>query len=76
VFAKKHESACEKRGGCNASARCVGLDFDVKTYLQELRKRLPYVPPIPVEELKSLHKTQDHKGIVRLIKVRAMRWVP
>jgi hypothetical protein len=71
VFAKKHESACEKRGGCNASARCVGLDFDVKTYLQELRKRLPYVPPIPVEELKSLHKTQDHKGIVRLIK-RAM----
>jgi hypothetical protein len=31
MFAE-HESACEKRGGCKASAGCVVLDFDVKTY--------------------------------------------
>jgi hypothetical protein len=46
--------------------------------------RLPYVPPIPAVGIKSLHKAQDYKGIVRLIK-RAMNiedvtfqvvWVP
>jgi hypothetical protein len=83
MFAE-HASTCKKRGGCNASAHSAESNFDVKTYLQELRKTLPLVPPIPVEELKYLHKTRDHKGIVRLVK-RAMNieditfqvfWVP
>jgi hypothetical protein len=59
-------------------------DFDVKKYLQELRRMLPYVPPISVAALKSLHKAHDYKGMVKLIK-RAMNiedvtflvvWVP
>ena len=83
MFAR-HEMACNERGGCKASARCIVSDFDVRKYLQELRKTLPYVPPIFTEDLKYLHETQDHKGMVRLIK-RAMNiadvtvevfWVP
>jgi hypothetical protein len=81
---EKHKSACSKRGGCKASAHCIVSDFDVTKYLHELRQRLPYVPPISVDDLKSLHKAKDHKGIVRLVK-RAMNiehvtfqvfWVP
>jgi hypothetical protein len=67
MFAE-HASACEKQGGCKASAHCIGLNFDVKTFLQELRKTISYVPPITAVELKYLHKTRDHKGIVRLVK--------
>jgi hypothetical protein len=80
----EHASACEKQGGCKTSAHCVGLNFDVKTFLQELRKTISYVPPITAEGIKSLHKARDYKGIVRLVK-RAMNieditfqvfWVP
>jgi hypothetical protein len=34
-------------------------DIDVKNYLDRLRKALPYVPPIPVEKIKALHKNGD-----------------
>jgi hypothetical protein len=58
--------------------------FDVKKYLHQLQQLLPYVPPISERTIKSLHKAQDYKGIIRLIK-RAMNiedvifvvhWVP
>jgi hypothetical protein len=40
----------------------------VKTYLEELRQVLPYVPPIPVRALRSLHRARDYEGMLRLIK--------
>jgi hypothetical protein len=43
-------------------------DIDVKSYLDQLRKALPYVPPISAGVLKSLHRKQDYEGMVRLIK--------
>lgn len=43
-------------------------DIDVQKYLRDLKQALPRVPPIPVQELKSLHKTRDFEGMVRLIK--------
>ena len=42
--------------------------INVKKYLNQLRQTLPYVPPIPVEALKSLHAAQDYEGMVRLIR--------
>jgi hypothetical protein len=42
--------------------------FDVKKYLHQLRQLLPYVPPISEETIKSLHKAQNYKGIIKLIK--------
>jgi hypothetical protein len=83
VFAE-HENACAKLGGCKTSSRVAAFDFNVRTFLHEIRRTLPYVPPIPVAALKSLHETQDYKGMVRLVK-RAMNiehvtfqvvWVP
>jgi hypothetical protein len=83
VFSK-HLNYCTKEGGCAALRTAILPDFDVKKYLQELRRTLPYVPPIPTAALKSLHKAQDYKGMVKLIK-RAMNiedvtflvvWVP
>ena len=80
----EHETACAKLGGCKASSRATALDFNVRAFLHEIRRTLPYVPPIPIEALRSLHKAQDYKGMVRLIK-RAMNiedvtfqvvWVP
>jgi hypothetical protein len=59
-------------------------ELDVKKYLHQLQQKLPRVPPLSVRAIKSLHKAQDYKGIVRLIK-RAMNiedvtflvvWVP
>jgi hypothetical protein len=43
-------------------------DKEVRTYLRQLQQALPCVPPISVDALYSLHKAQDYKGMVRLIK--------
>jgi hypothetical protein len=43
-------------------------NIDVKTYLDRLRKALPYVPPIPIAKIKALHKKGDLGGLVRLIR--------
>jgi hypothetical protein len=42
--------------------------IDVKAYLDQLRQALPYVPPLPVQAIKALHKKRDFGGIVRLIR--------
>ena len=41
---------------------------NIEAYLHELQQALPYVPPIPVEALYSLHIAQDYEGMVQLIK--------
>jgi hypothetical protein len=43
-------------------------DFDVKASLHQLRQALPYVPPIPVASLITLHRARDYKGLVELIR--------
>jgi hypothetical protein len=43
-------------------------DIDVKAYIDGLRRALPYVPPIPVQEIKALHRERDFGAIVRLIR--------
>ena len=42
--------------------------FNVDLYLRQLRQTLPFVPPVPVGELKCLHKVRDYGGMVRLIR--------
>ena len=58
MFAEKHESACKKRGGCKASAGCVGLDFDVKTYLQGFEKTFPMCLRYPSPTRSDLESCQ------------------
>jgi hypothetical protein len=41
---------------------------NIEAYLHQLQQALPYVPPIPVEALYSLHIAQDYEGMVQLIK--------
>lgn len=43
-------------------------EIDVKTYIDRLRQRLPYVPPIAVKKLKALHRKGDFGGIVKLVR--------
>jgi len=43
-------------------------DIDVKAYLDQLRQALPYVPPLPVREIRTLHRKRDFGAIVRLIR--------
>jgi hypothetical protein len=43
-------------------------NFSVSKYLKQLRQVLPWVPPVPIGALKSLHSARDYKGMVRLIK--------
>src|SRR5216683_8318723 len=43
-------------------------NIDVKNYLDELKRVLPYVQPISAGPLKALHAAQDYKGMVQLIK--------
>jgi hypothetical protein len=43
-------------------------NIDVKNYLDQLKRVLPSVPPVPIEPLKALHAVQDYKGMVQLIK--------
>lgn len=42
--------------------------IDVRAYLDQLRQSLPYVPPLPVQKIKALHKKGDFGGVVRLIR--------
>src|SRR5580700_7300994 len=43
-------------------------NFSVPKYLKQLRQVLPWVPPVPIGALNSLHSARDYKGMVRLIK--------
>jgi hypothetical protein len=43
-------------------------DINVERYLEQLRQKLPHVPPVPVETIRALHKRRDFGGIVRLIR--------
>jgi hypothetical protein len=43
-------------------------NIDVCDYLDQLRRVLPCVQPISSEPLRTLHTTQDYKGMVQLIK--------
>lgn len=43
-------------------------DIDVKAYIDQLRQALPYVPPIPVQEIKAMHRKRDLGGVVKLIR--------
>jgi hypothetical protein len=43
-------------------------ETDVKAYLNQLRQALPYVPPIPIQQIKALHRKKDFGAIVRLIR--------
>jgi len=43
-------------------------DHDIKKYLYELQQTLPRVPPISTSSLNALHKAQNYKGMVQLIK--------
>jgi hypothetical protein len=65
VFAKHQNDRAERDAGCT-NRSCP--TFDVAKYLQQLRQALPYVPPIPVNALTSLHAAQDYQGMVELIK--------
>jgi hypothetical protein len=47
---------------------CRSSMSDIKRYLSQLQETLPSVPPISPESLKALHKAQDYKGMVKLIK--------
>jgi hypothetical protein len=52
---------------CVEGARYMS-DIDVKAYIGQLRQALPYVPPIPVQEIKAMHRKRDLGGIVKLIR--------
>jgi len=43
-------------------------DIDIKSYIDQLRKALTYVPPIPVEEIRALHRKGDLGGVVKLVR--------
>lgn len=43
-------------------------EIDVKAYLDQLRRDLTYVSPIPVQTIKTLHKKRDFGGIIKLIR--------
>src|SRR4051794_10693615 len=43
-------------------------DIDVSAYIRQLRQALPYVPPIPVQKIKAMHRKRDLGGIVKLIR--------
>ena len=52
---------------CIEGARYMA-DIDVRAYISQLRQALPYVPPIPVQEIKTMHRKRDLGGIVKLIR--------
>jgi hypothetical protein len=43
-------------------------DPQIDIYIALLRKALPYVPPIPVGKIRSLHRKGDLAGVVKLIR--------
>jgi hypothetical protein len=51
-------------------------DIDVKTYLDRLRKELPYVPPIPIAKIKALHKKGDDNVAVATLAWREGAQIP
>lgn len=62
-------STADDRNDAESFCKLVSCPtFSVPKYLNQLRQRLPRVPPIPVSALKSLRAAQDYKGMVRLIK--------
>jgi hypothetical protein len=42
--------------------------IDIKAYIDHLRQRLPYVPPVPLQKIKALHRKGDFGGVVKLIR--------
>lgn len=43
-------------------------EIDVSIYIHQLRKALPYVPPVSVKKIKALHDKGDLGGVVKLIR--------
>jgi hypothetical protein len=43
-------------------------DIDIKSYIDQLRKALPYVPPVPVQKIKALREKSDYDSVVKLIR--------
>lgn len=43
-------------------------DIDVRSYIDQLRRTLPYVQPIPVQDIRAMHRRGDLGGIVKLIR--------
>ncbi len=43
-------------------------DIDVKAHVDQLRRLLPYVPPVSVDEIKALHQKGDFGAVVKLIR--------
>jgi hypothetical protein len=43
-------------------------DIDVKSYIDELRRFIPYVPPVSVEEIKALYGKRELGSVVKLIR--------
>jgi hypothetical protein len=43
-------------------------DPELKDYIGQLRRELPYVPPVSTRDLKRLHRRRDYEGMVRLIR--------
>jgi hypothetical protein len=41
---------------------------EIEDYLHQLREKLPYVPPVPVQAIKRLHRRRDFGSVVRLIR--------
>jgi hypothetical protein len=43
-------------------------EIDVASFIAQLRRHLPWVPPISVRKLKALHAAHDYEEMVRLIR--------
>ena len=43
-------------------------EIDVKAYIDQLRQALPYVSPIPVQQIKAMHRKRDLGRIVKLVR--------
>jgi hypothetical protein len=65
VVAQNQKDRAEPKTVCKERSCPI---FAVKEYLTQLRQALPYVPPIPVGALVSLHDAEDYHGMVVLIK--------
>lgn len=40
-------------------------DIDMRSYVYQLRRALPYVPPISMGQIKAMHRKGDLGGISR-----------
>jgi len=43
-------------------------NIDVNSYIDQLRRSLPYVPPLLNHQVKALHRKREFGGIVRLVR--------